>query len=272
MCGVRFSDLTPPGKHGPPMAMRVIAVASVARDLHLRGAHRPQARLERGRAARHARDRPDGGRASSLALRRHEWWPGARFTGLCSIGVAVLLFAAFQPDSAGYVGVYFVVVLAGLRLDREAAALVCLTTVGGLVADLRVRGRGRRADRRPAVQPRAVVLRHAPRAPARRHRRRAAPVPHRARGVGGAGRARPGRPRAARRARALTVRAGAAARRGAAAGAEPGHGPGGGREPAARAPPGHERARGGAPGDQRPARRRPARDRGPRREASRARR
>ena len=177
-----------------------------------------------------------------LALRRHEWWPGARFTGLCSIGVAVLLFAAFQPDSAGYVGVYFVVVLAGLRLDREAAALVCLTTVGGLVADLRVRGRGGRADRRPAVQPRAVVLRHAPRAPARRHRRRAAPVPHRARGVGGAGRARPGRPRAARRARPLALRAGAAARRGAAAGAEPGHGPGGGREPAARASPRHERA------------------------------
>jgi signal transduction histidine kinase len=68
-----------------------------------------------------------------LAMRRHEWFPAARFIGLCAVGVATLLFGAFQPDSAGYAGVYFVVVLAGLRLDRTAAALVCGFTVGGLV-------------------------------------------------------------------------------------------------------------------------------------------
>src|SRR5690349_19542380 len=67
----------------------------------------------------------------TLGLKRYEWWPGARFTGLCAIGVSVLIFAAVQPDSAGYVGVYFIVVLAGLRLDREAAAFVCLATVAG---------------------------------------------------------------------------------------------------------------------------------------------
>lgn len=69
----------------------------------------------------------------TLALKRHEWWPGARFAGLCLVGVATLIFAAVQPDSAGYVGVYFVVVLAGLRLDHQAAAFVCLTTIGGLI-------------------------------------------------------------------------------------------------------------------------------------------
>ena len=130
---VRLRDISPPGKHGPPVAMRVIAVASV-------GAIFGSALLTDPKPGFSG----DGVFVSlaivlmaaglTLALRRHEWWPGARFTGHCSVGIAVLLFAAFQPDSAGYVGVYFVVVLAGLRLDREAAAFVCLTTIGGLVA------------------------------------------------------------------------------------------------------------------------------------------
>jgi signal transduction histidine kinase len=49
------------------------------------------------------------------------------------VGPAVLLFAAFQPDSAGWAGVYFVVVLGAMRLERDAALLICGTTVGGLI-------------------------------------------------------------------------------------------------------------------------------------------
>ena len=129
---MRFSDLTPPGKHGPPLAMRVIAIASVGAIFISALVTDPKPGWsEDGLFVTLAIVLMAAGLV--LALRRHEWWPGARFTGLCSIGIAVLLFAAFQPDSAGYIGVYFVVVLAGLRLDREAAALVCLTTVGGLV-------------------------------------------------------------------------------------------------------------------------------------------
>ncbi|RKQ91054.1 signal transduction histidine kinase [Solirubrobacter pauli] len=129
---MRLRDISPPGKHGPPVAMRVIAVASVGAIFLSALFTDPRPSFSQ-----------DGllvvlamllmAVGLTLGLRRYEWWPGARFTGLCAIGVAVLIFAAVQPDSAGYVGVYFIVVLAGLRLDREAAAFVCLTTVAGLV-------------------------------------------------------------------------------------------------------------------------------------------
>jgi hypothetical protein len=41
-----------------------------------------------------------------LAARRSEWFDGARFLGLVLIGIATLIFAAVQPDGAGYAGVY----------------------------------------------------------------------------------------------------------------------------------------------------------------------
>ena len=69
-----------------------------------------------------------------LAFRRVEWFDGARFIGLALVGIATLIFAAVQPDSAGYAGVYFVMALGGIRLDRDAAILVCGGTVAGLVA------------------------------------------------------------------------------------------------------------------------------------------
>jgi signal transduction histidine kinase len=69
----------------------------------------------------------------TLAMKRNEWFPAARFIGLCAVGAATLLFGAYHPDRAGYAGVYFVVALAGLPLERTAAALVCGITVGGLV-------------------------------------------------------------------------------------------------------------------------------------------
>ena len=66
-----------------------------------------------------------------LSARRLEWFAGARFVGLALVGVATLLFAAVQPDGAGYAGVYFVMVIGGMRLDRDAAIIVCGGTVGG---------------------------------------------------------------------------------------------------------------------------------------------
>ena len=69
-----------------------------------------------------------------LAVRRREWWPGARFSGLCLVGISSLIFAAVQPDSAGYAGVYFVMAIGGIRLSRDAAIIVCGGTIVGLVA------------------------------------------------------------------------------------------------------------------------------------------
>ena len=76
-----------------------------------------------------------------LSVRRHEWFDGARFIGLALVGIAALLFAAVQPDSAGYAGVYFVMAIGGIRLGRDAAIIVCGGTVGGLVVDPAARAR-----------------------------------------------------------------------------------------------------------------------------------
>src|SRR3954454_16408589 len=75
-----------------------------------------------------------------LAARRAEWYPGARFLGLALVGVATLIFAAVQPDSAGYAGVYFVMAIGGIRLSRDAAIVICGGTVAGLVAILLIEG------------------------------------------------------------------------------------------------------------------------------------
>ena len=75
-----------------------------------------------------------------LSARRTEWFPGARFGGLAAVGIASLLFAAVQPDGAGYAGVYFVMAIGGIRLDRDAAIIVCGGTVVGLVAIQLVEG------------------------------------------------------------------------------------------------------------------------------------
>jgi signal transduction histidine kinase len=69
-----------------------------------------------------------------LGVRRHEWFPGARFIGLGMVGIASIVFAAVQPESAGFAGVYFVMAIGGIRLDRDAAIIICGGTVAGVVA------------------------------------------------------------------------------------------------------------------------------------------
>lgn len=66
--------------------------------------------------------------------------PATRPPGLVMIGVATLIFASVQPDSAGYAGVYFVVVIGGMALGPRAAAVICGGTVAGIVAIQLVEG------------------------------------------------------------------------------------------------------------------------------------
>src|SRR4051794_21587404 len=132
LCLVRFRDIAPPGHEGPPRALRALGFASIIAIVGTPFVTDPKPGLHG--------DGPFVALAIvlmvaglGLAMRRHEWFPAARFVGLCLIGTATLLFGGFQPNSAGYAGVYFVVVLGAMRLEREAAALICGATVGGLV-------------------------------------------------------------------------------------------------------------------------------------------
>jgi signal transduction histidine kinase len=129
---IQFRDVVPPGRNGPPRALRALGFASMAAVLGTPFVTDPKPGLHG--------DGPVVALAILLmasglvlAMKRVEWFPAARFLGLCVMGVATLLFGIFQPDSAGYAGVYFVVVLGGMRLEREAAALVCGGTVLGLL-------------------------------------------------------------------------------------------------------------------------------------------
>jgi signal transduction histidine kinase len=130
---MKFRDLAPPGRDGPPRALRALGFVAMASVLASTLFTEPRPGLDG--------DGPlvilgivllAGG--LSLSARRHEWFAGARFAGLAAVGIASLLFAAIQPDGAGYAGVYFVMAIGGIRLDRDAAILVCGGTVVGLVA------------------------------------------------------------------------------------------------------------------------------------------
>ncbi|HWK28456.1 MAG TPA: sensor histidine kinase [Solirubrobacter sp.] len=129
---MRFSDLAPPSVDGPPRALRALGFVAMAVVLASTLFTEPKPGLD-----------GDGpvvilaiailSAGFVLAARRTEWFDGARFIGLALVGVSTLLFAIFQPASAGFAGVYFVMALGGIRLDRDAAIVICGGTVGGLV-------------------------------------------------------------------------------------------------------------------------------------------
>src|SRR3954454_1220017 len=133
VCGVKFRDLAPPSMDGPPQALRIIGWIAMATVLISTFTTEPKPGWS-----------DEGvlvivgiaGMATGLvlAVRRREWWPGARFLGLSLVGATAVLFAAVQPKSAGYAGVYFVMAIGGIRLSRDAAIIVCGGTVAGLVA------------------------------------------------------------------------------------------------------------------------------------------
>ena len=62
--------------------------------------------------------------------------PGVRLAGLVAVAVASCIFAAVQPDSAGFAGVYYVVVIAGIRMPRVPATIIAAGTLGAEVAIL----------------------------------------------------------------------------------------------------------------------------------------
>jgi signal transduction histidine kinase len=62
------------------------------------------------------------GLAASLPL--NPLPPGVRLGGLVAVAAASCVFTAVQPDSAGYAGIYYVVVIAGIRMPRVTAWIV----------------------------------------------------------------------------------------------------------------------------------------------------
>jgi signal transduction histidine kinase len=129
---MNFRDNPPPSLDGPPRALRALGLVAMATVVVSTFFTDPKPSLH-----------GDGPlvivaiallvSGLVLAMRRFEWFAGARFIGLSLVGVSTLFFAAVQPDSAGYAGVYFVMAIGGIRLSRDSAIVICGGTVSGLV-------------------------------------------------------------------------------------------------------------------------------------------
>jgi signal transduction histidine kinase len=130
---VNFRDLAPPTNEGPPRALRALGFVAMGTVLLSTLFTDPEPSLHGdGPLVILAIAALSGGLV--LSARRTEWFSFSRSIGLALVGCATLVFAAVQPDSAGYAGVYFVMAIGGIRLGRDAAILICGGTVGGLVA------------------------------------------------------------------------------------------------------------------------------------------
>jgi signal transduction histidine kinase len=132
VCVVQFRDQSPPSVDGPPTGLRALGFLSMAAVLISTVSVDPKPSLH-GDGPLVILGIVGMSIGLALAVRRHEWFDGARFIGLSLVGSTAILFAVVQPDGAGYAGVYFVMAIGGIRLGRDAAIIVCGGTVVGIV-------------------------------------------------------------------------------------------------------------------------------------------
>ncbi len=123
MIGVNARELPRLSATGPPRALRIFGFVAMAVIVVSTFTTEPKPALE-----------GDGllvtigivlflaGMAASLPL--NPLPPGVRLGGLVAVAVASCVFVAVQPDSAGYAGIYYVVVIAGIRMPRMTAYIV----------------------------------------------------------------------------------------------------------------------------------------------------
>jgi signal transduction histidine kinase len=127
---VNLRDLPMPGAQAPPKALRTLGWIAMATAVLTTLVVDPQPHEEPLVAVGIAL--LAGGLALSLPQRTLP--PGRRFFGLLLVGTSSCVLAAVQPDGAGFAGIYFVMVIGGMRLDRGAAIVACGGSVAALVA------------------------------------------------------------------------------------------------------------------------------------------
>ena len=129
---MNLRDLPMSGTGGPPKGLRVlgwIAMATIVATTLVTdpAAARGAARGARARAVRR-RAGAEPATASAAA------WAAVR--RLLVLGTSSCVLAAAQPQGAGFAGIYFVMVIGGMRLDRDAAIVACGGSLAALVAVL----------------------------------------------------------------------------------------------------------------------------------------
>jgi signal transduction histidine kinase len=74
-----------------------------------------------------------------LSMPRRELPPGQRLLGLAVVGLASVVLYVSQPHGAGYAALYYVMAIAGLRLETRPALLVAGGTLAALLVAIAVK-------------------------------------------------------------------------------------------------------------------------------------
>ena len=133
---VNLRDLPMSGTAGPPKGLRALGWLAMAAIVGTTLVADPQPHEEPFVALGLALF--VAGLALSLPRRDAAARPAVRRARL--IGASSCVLAALQPDGAGFAGIYFVMVIGGMRLERDAAIVVCGGSLAALVAGARRRG------------------------------------------------------------------------------------------------------------------------------------
>src|SRR5690348_6752461 len=133
--GVNFRELPPisrPGG-GPPVGLRIVGYVSLVAIFGSilvvepkPGLHGDGPLVALGLVALAV------GIAGSLP--RRELPTGRRLAALIVAAAGACVLAGVQPNSAGYAGIYYVVVIAGMRFDRREGVVVAGVALGAMVA------------------------------------------------------------------------------------------------------------------------------------------
>ena len=136
-----FSELPPiaRGSGGPPLALRAVGVVSLVVIFGSVLTTDPRPGLQ-----------GDGGLvllglvllAVGIAgsVRRRALPDGRRFAALLIAAAGTCILTAVQPHSAGFAGIYYVVVIAGMRLQRTIGLAVAGVTLGAVVGVMAITG------------------------------------------------------------------------------------------------------------------------------------
>jgi signal transduction histidine kinase len=137
--GVNFRELPPISGSGPPLALRAIGAFGLATIAVSIVTTPPRPGLDGdGLVVLIGLVLLVGGVVRSLP--RRELPAGERLIALVAATAGVCLITAVQPDSAAFAGIYYVVVIAGMRLDGALGVVVAALALGAEVAVMAITG------------------------------------------------------------------------------------------------------------------------------------
>jgi signal transduction histidine kinase len=137
--GVNLRELPPIGGSGPPLALRAIGVVGLVVIFVSIVSTPPRPALHGdGLVVLGGLVLLVGGVVRSLP--RRQLPEGQRLVALLAATAGVCLITAVQPDSAAFAGIYYVVVIAGMRLDSALGVIVAGVALGAVVAVVVITG------------------------------------------------------------------------------------------------------------------------------------